>query len=58
MLQDRTQINILFSCSGEPKKDFEPFVKDFALSFILTGKMIINNGTETTEYNTGDIGFI
>lgn len=58
MLQDRTQINILFSCTGEPKKDFEPFVQDFALSFILTGKMIINNGTETTEYNTGDIGFI
>ena len=51
MLQDRTQINILFSCTGEPKKDFEPFVQDFALSFILTGKMIINNGTETTEYN-------
>ncbi|MWB92799.1 hypothetical protein B4N84_23500 [Flavobacterium sp. IR1] len=58
MIQDRTRINILFSCTGEAKKDYEPFVQDFALSYILNGKMIINDGTEVTEINTGEIGFI
>lgn len=58
MLQDRTKLNILFSCTGEAKKDFEPFVQDFALTYVLNGIMIINDGAETTEYNTGEIGFI
>ncbi len=58
MLKDRTQINILFSCTGEAKRDFEPFVQDHAVIFVLKGKMIINDGSETLEFNTGDIGFI
>ena len=58
MIQDRTRINILFSCIGQQKKDFDPFVPDHALTFILTGKMTINDGNETTEYNTGQIGFM
>lgn len=58
MMQDRTRIDILFSCLGEEKKDFEPFVQDHALLFVLNGKMVINDGNETTEFNTGEIGFI
>lgn len=58
MIEDRTRINILFSCTSQEKKDFEPFVQDHALSFILNGKMIINDGIETIEYNKGDIGFV
>lgn len=58
MIQDRTRINILFSCTGQEKKDFEPFVQEHTLSFILNGKMIINEGNEITEYNAGEIGFI
>lgn len=58
MIEDRTRINILFSCTSQEKKDFEPFVQDHALSFILNGKMIINDGTKSIEYNKGDIGFV
>ncbi len=58
MIEDRTRINILFSCTSQEKKDFEPFVQEHALSFILNGKMIINDGTKTVEYNKGDIGFV
>lgn len=58
MIEDRTRINILFSCTSQEKKDFEPFVQDHALSFILNGEMIINDGTESIAYNKGDIGFV
>jgi len=58
MIQDRTLINILFSCTGQEKKDYEPFVQDHAISFVLNGKMIINDGTEVTEYDAGEIGFV
>lgn len=58
MIQDRTRINILFSCTGEAKKDFEPFVQDHVVIFVLNGKMTINDGTEILEYKAGDIGFI
>ena len=58
MIEDRTRINILFSCTAQEKKDFEPFVQDHALIFILNGKMIINDGIETVEYHKGDIGFV
>jgi len=58
MLKDRTQSNILFSCTGEEKKDHEPFVADHVISFVLSGKMIISDGSETTEFNAGEIAFI
>ena len=58
MIQDRTRINILFSCTGQEKKDFEPFVQDHTVVFVLNGKMTINDGIEVTEYDAGDIGFI
>lgn len=58
MLKDRTKVNILFSCTGEAKKNFDPFVQDFALAYIISGKMLINDGAETTEYSAGEIGFI
>ena len=57
MLKDRTRNNILFSCTGEERKDYVPFVADHALSFVLNGKMVINDGNKTTEFNTGEIGF-
>lgn len=58
MIQDRTRINIIFSCTGQEKKDYEPFVQDHAILFVLNGKIIINDGTEVTEYDSGEIGFI
>jgi AraC family transcriptional regulator, exoenzyme S synthesis regulatory protein ExsA len=58
MHQDRTRKNILFSCTGQEKKDFEPFVEDHAIVFVLNGIMIINDGREKTEYKDGDIGFV
>jgi len=58
MIEDRTRINILFSCTSQERKNFEPFVQDHAMVFVLNGKMIINDGLETFQYNKGDIGFI
>lgn len=58
MIKDRTRINILFSCTGEAKKDFDPFVPDHAVVFVLNGKMIINDGSDILEFKTGDIGFV
>ncbi|KUJ56961.1 hypothetical protein [Chryseobacterium aquaticum] len=58
MIEDRTRINILFSCTSQEKKNFEPFVQDHALVCILNGKMIINDGIEIFQYNKGDIGFV
>lgn len=58
MIEDRTRINIMFSCTSQEKKNFEPFVQDHALVFILNGKMIINDGIETFQFNKDDIGFI
>lgn len=58
MLQDRTKANILFSCTGQARKDFEPFVEDHALSFILNGEMIINDGFSETKFTKGELGFI
>ena len=58
MLQDRTKANILFSCTGQARKDFEPFVEDHALSFILNGEMIINDGFSVTNFTKGELGFI
>ncbi len=58
MIKDRTRKNILFSCTGEAKKDFNPFVQDHAVIFVLNGKMTINDGSEILEFKTGDIGFI
>lgn len=47
MIKDRTRINILFSCTGEAKRDFEPFVQDHAVVFVLNGRMTINDCSET-----------
>lgn len=58
MIKDRTRINILFSCTGEAKKDFDPFVQDHVVVFVLNGRMTINDGSENLEFKTGDIGFI
>ena len=58
MLQDRTKANILFSCTGQARKDFEPFVEDHALLFILNGEMIINDGFSVTNFTKGELGFI
>lgn len=58
MLQDRTKANILFSCTGQARKDYEPFVEDHALSFILNGEMIINDGFSETKFTKGELGFI
>lgn len=58
MIKDRTKANILFSCTGQARKDYEPFVEDHALSFILNGEMIINDGVAETKFKTGEMGFI
>ena len=58
MIKDRTKDNILFSCTGQAKKDYEPFVEDHALSFILNGEMIINDGLTETKIKKGELGFI
>lgn len=58
MIEDRIRINILFSCTSQEKKNFDPFVQDHALVCVLNGKMIINDGIETFQYNKGDIGFV
>lgn len=58
MIKDRTKNNILFSCTGQARKDFEPFVENHALSFILNGEMIINDGVAETKFETGELGFI
>ncbi len=58
MIKDRTKTNILFSCTGQARKDYEPFVEDHALTFILNGEMIINDGLVETKFKTGELGFI
>ena len=58
MIKDRTRANILFSCTGQARKDYEPFVEDHALTFILNGEMIINDGLVETKFKTGEFGFI
>ena len=58
MIKDRTKVNILFSCTGQARKDYEPFVEDHALTFILNGEMIINDGLVETKFKTGEFGFI
>lgn len=58
MQQDRIRNNILFSCIGQEKKDFQPFVEDFALVFVINGTLIINDGNDVIQYNEGEIGFI
>lgn len=58
MIKDRTKDNILFSCTGQAKKDYEPFVEDHTLSFILNGEMIINDGFSETKFTKGELGFI
>jgi AraC family transcriptional regulator, exoenzyme S synthesis regulatory protein ExsA len=58
MIKDRTKDNILFSCTGQARKDYEPFVEEHALSFILNGEMIINDGLTETKIKKGELGFI
>ncbi|MDY3537187.1 AraC family transcriptional regulator [Riemerella anatipestifer] len=58
MIEDRTRVNIMFSCISQEKKNFEPFVQDHALVCVLNGTMLINDGVETIQYNKGDIGFV
>ena len=58
MLKDRTKTNILFSCTGQARKDYEPFVEDHALTFILNGEMVINDGLAETKFRAGEFGFI
>lgn len=58
MQQVRTRNNILFSCIGQEKKDFQPFVEDHAITFVLNGTLIIYDGNDAVEYNEGEIGLI
>ena len=58
MIKDRTKVNILFSCTGQARKNYEPFVEEHALTFILNGEMIINDGLVETKFKTGEFGFI
>lgn len=58
MIKDRTKVNILFSCTGQARKDYEPFVEDHALTYILNGEMVINDGLAETKFRTGEVGFI
>lgn len=58
MLENRIRNNILFSCVGEEKRDYDPFVPDHALTFMVHGKMVINDGLNRLEFTEGDIGFV
>ena len=43
---------------GEARKDFEPFVEDHALTFILNGKLIIHDGLVEITFNKSELAFI
>lgn len=58
MIETRKRINILFSCVGQEKSDYDPFVQDHAIVFVINGKMTSNDGNEVVEFNPGEIGFI
>ncbi|GJH40019.1 hypothetical protein RCZ04_05690 [Capnocytophaga sp. HP1101] len=58
MLTDRTRSKILFSCTGSPEKNYDSFVEDHAICYVLNGMMTIHDGVETTDFRTGEIAFI
>lgn len=58
MLQDRVRINnMLFSCTGKGRNDYEPLVEDHAIVYILSGMLTISDGGASTEYRKGNIVF-
>lgn len=58
MLESRTRKNIMFSCVGQEKVDYDPFVPDHALAFVINGTMVINDGNKSLNFEQGEIGFI
>lgn len=58
MLESRTRKNILFSCVGQEKADYDPFVPDHAIVFVINGTMVVNDGNKELKFNQGEIGFI
>lgn len=54
----KPQVNVLLSCIEGEKKDYDPFVIDHAIIYVLNGALIFSDGAEVTELKSGDIGFI
>lgn len=50
-------MKILFSCTGQEKKDFEPFVEDHVIVSVFEGIMTVDDGQQKTQYSKGDIAF-
>ncbi|WP_449397574.1 hypothetical protein [Chryseobacterium wanjuense] len=58
MLESRTRKNIMFSCVGQEKADYDPFVPDHALVFVINGTMAVNDGNKSLNFEQDEIGFI
>ncbi|MGL5981480.1 MAG: helix-turn-helix domain-containing protein [Phocaeicola sp.] len=58
MLENRVRMNIMFSCIGEVKSDYDPFITEHAVSFIINGTMEITEGDKTMTFSEGNIVFI
>jgi len=58
MLESRTRKNIMFSCVGQERADYDPFVPDHALAFVINGTMVVNDGIKELKFEEGEIGFI
>lgn len=58
MLENRIRMNIMFSCIGEEKSDYDPFIAEHAVSFIVNGTMEITEGDKKMTFSEGNIVFI
>ena len=58
-MKDRTQYNILYSCTGEPKRGHKPFVAEHALTWVLSGEMRFHvNDGDILAFPKGSICFV
>jgi AraC-like DNA-binding protein len=58
MLENRVRKNIMFSCIGQEKADYDPFIPEHAISFIINGTMEITNSDKKLISQVGNVVFI
>ncbi len=58
VLEDRVKMNIMFSCIAEEKSDYDPFITEHAVSFIVNGTMEITEADKKMTFSEGNIIFI
>ncbi|MFY7732940.1 MAG: helix-turn-helix domain-containing protein [Bacteroidia bacterium] len=58
MEENRVRLNVMFSCIGQEKSDYDPFIPEHAVSFIINGTMEITEADKKLSFSEGNVVFI